>query len=159
MKRFVALLLAVLAIFTLTACDKNKGDDQVDDPVVDPIVVVQDVEQILEDTDAFYYSVKKVHIDKELDAFVLNFFFENKSEVENIIGWEDVSVNDCMIDPSFGNAISAGKMAYSDIAFFGDLLAESDMTIEDIKKIEFTMYVMDTYAWEEVYRNTYILNF
>jgi hypothetical protein len=58
-----------------------------------------------------------------------------------MFSWDDVSVNDFMIDPFWASTLVAGAKTVSTISFYESDLEENGIT--DISKIEFNLRVYD----------------
>ena len=85
-------------------------------------------------------------MEDEIWGTELKVYFENKSERDLLISFEDVSVNGMMCDPYWGMVVTAGNNAYADISWMEEDLEENG--IEVIEEVQGTMLVYDNDDWE-----------
>jgi hypothetical protein len=90
---------------------------------------------------------------------VIKYYIENKtSDTELMFTWNDVTVNNYMIDPYFADSIIAGKREYGTITFYGSDLELNSIT--DINSIEFELDIYDYNDWlaDSIVKSTFTYN-
>ena len=99
-----------------------------------------------------------VFFDNEVGAFVilayevsasgeikLEYYIENRHDVNLMFTWRDVSVNSYLIDPYFATVVAKDKREYGEITFSEWRMEELDF--ESIEEIEFSFVVYDEDDW------------
>ena len=117
------------------------GEEGVEPFVYEPA----DTDQILYDDDQISVIFTGVNTEDSW-GYILNLFLVNKTDKTVGIRTEDVSVNGYMADPYFGHVLSAGKSAFTEIAWSYSELEEKGIT--DVEEIEFTLIANDEDDWE-----------
>lgn len=113
-------------------------------------------EQIIEDNGTFAF----VLLEEEPDGpggYTLRTYIENRTDRNLMMSWENVSVNDSLIDPYWAVGIMAGKRCYADIVF---PKAEFEKNgIIDVGEIGLTMTVYDSDDWmaPALYNSTFTI--
>ena len=79
---------------------------------------------------------------------------ENKSDVNLLIGANDVSVNGMMCDPFWADTVSAGKKAKGKIAWNEEDVSSLDELID----VEMTFHISDDETWDTLAEEKVILN-
>lgn len=105
--------------------------------------------------------VKIVVTDTAFDetwGFAVNMFLQSKCDKNVTISTDEVSVNDFMMDPFYTEILYAGKSAFSTISWFGDDLANCEIT--EVEKAEFLLRMTDHDDWfaDELACETIVLN-
>lgn len=114
------------------------------DSIVVPERTVVDGEQVAVDNDSFTFIIQSVEMD-DFWGYTLNCYIENKTAMSLMFSWDDVSVNDYMIDPYWANEVSAGKREFTQISFYTEDFEENG--IEDVDVIEYCLSVYDSDNW------------
>ncbi len=134
MKRFLALLLAVLMIFALTACggdgdkdvDNDKGDKKDDGGKVDSGDITFE-NAVIFDNELLYLEIRGIDPDGDW-GYTLKAHIENRSEDTNITVFVDnASVNGVSCDPAFGAEVAPGKQANEEISISPESFAGVDI--------------------------------
>lgn len=99
-----------------------------------------------------------VFFDNEVGAFVilayevsasgeikLEYYIENRHDVNLMFTWRDVSVNNYMFDIYFAKSLISGRRAYGSITFYDYKLNQNSIT--SIDEIEFELKVYDYNDW------------
>lgn len=74
---------------------------------------------------------------------------ENRSDSELYFSWDEVSVNDYMLDPYWGCTVPAHAAAYEQIVFYPEDLADNG--IETVDRLEFKLSVSDYDTWDTLF--------
>lgn len=167
MKKIIALLLALLLVFSLAACggekeEKEGGKLQTDiekDEISNPEDYASDYyfpETVLADDENVTVKITDIKTDGDW-GYTLKAFFENKTDIKLTFFVDNTSVNDVMCDPFFAVEVSAGKKSNEEIAFDYDTLEEKG--ISEITKIEFVLTAYDSEDWsaDPVLEETYTI--
>ena len=164
MKKIICLFLAVLLCFTLIGCKpKEPAVPDTTDPdtgtaiTPDAAEVVYDTEKIIVDNEYAIFTIKSIEKDNFFECYNLKVYVENKTSESVLVGWEDVAVNDYMIDPFWGVAINPNSKYNGEIDFTFEEFADNG--IENIEKIDFRFYMVDAEAWENQYEDTFSVIF
>ena len=151
MKKIIALLLALLLVFSLAACggekeEKESGKLQIDiekDETFNPEDYLSDYyfpETVLKDNDVA--TAKILSIDPNGDwGFTLELYLENKTDKTLMFSVEDAAINHVLVDPFFATELSAGQKTTEEVAFSNETIAEYG--IENVAKITFTLSATD----------------
>ena len=83
--------------------------------------------------------------DDEIWGYTVNLFLVNKSDKNVMFSVDDASVNGFMADPFYATSVSAGKCAFSSMAWSDSILEENSIT--EIEQIEFTLRAYDEDDW------------
>ena len=91
-------------------------------------------------------------------GYAVNLYLINKTDKNIMFSADDVSVNGFMVDPFYGEMVSAGKCAFSSMTWFEENLEENN--ISDIEEIEFTFraYDYDNWSGDDFANETITLN-
>jgi len=81
----------------------------------------------------------------EIWGYTVNLFLLNKTDKSLMFSVDNASVNGFMADPFYAAEVSAGKCAFSSMAWSDTTLEEND--IKDVKEIEFELRVYDSDNW------------
>lgn len=169
MKKFLAILLSILMIFSLTACandapdttnpdssiestmpddtvtsDPSKDETAVDEVVFSPVTLVSNDRVIFKVTSEPYR-------DDFWDAYTIDVYVENPTDKTIYVALVETSVNDCMIDPYFTVEIAEGKKANECFSFMKEDLDRNNIT-ESIDKVSFKLAIYDA-DWAELWRS------
>lgn len=81
-------------------------------------------------------------------------YIENKTDQNITVSMDNVSINDLICDPYWGQTVSAGSKTFSNVEWYQDTLDEYG--IESVTAVEFDLYVYDADDWmaEEMYDDT-----
>ena len=151
MKKIIALLLALLLVFSLAACggekeEKEGGKLQIDikkDETFNPEDYLSDYyfpETVLKDNNVA--TAKILSIDPKGDwGFTLELYLENKTDKTLMFSVEDAAINHVLVDPFFATELSAGQKVTEEVAFSNETIAEYG--IENVAKITFTLSATD----------------
>ena len=167
MKKFIAILLSILMIFSLTACGGDVVEDTTPDttiestdnaPTSDPsedetvvdAVVFNPVTLVSNDRVIFKVT-SEPYRDDFWDAYTIDVYVENPTDKTIYVALVETSVNDCMIDPYFTVEIAEGKKANECFSFMKEDLDRNNIT-ESIDKIAFKVAVYDS-EWAELWRS------
>ena len=71
----------------------------------------------------------------------MSIFVENKSDLNLYYTFNNVSVNDYMCDPWWGQSVSSGHKSNSELSFWSDDFDKNNIT--KVQKMEFTLEVRD----------------
>lgn len=83
--------------------------------------------------------------DDEIWGYTVNLFLINKTDKNVMFSADDTSVNGFMADPFYATSVSAGKCAFSSMAWADTTLEENSIT--KIEQIEFNLRVYDEDNW------------
>ena len=161
MKKLLALLLALLMMFSFVACEKDSDKDTDKDDDKSSVTDKNDGSGEKEDDDKeleFVFEetvvvdndeclIKITDIDSEdFFGYTLKAELENKSSDKTyVFSVDSASVNGVQCSPLFYSEIAAGKKAKEDISFGGDQLEEKGIT--EYTDIELTFRVYDSEDW------------
>lgn len=96
--------------------------------------------EVLYDGDDAVFAVLGTE-QEDLIGYSVKVYLEDKTDGDLRFSWENVSVNDYMINPEWVRSVSAGKYDVTNIYFWDtDLEANS---IENVDEIEFTLEIRD----------------
>ena len=166
MKKFLAILLSILMIFSVTACgngavDATAPDTSIEstdstptsDPSEDEIVVdvVFNPVTLVSNDRVIFKVTSEPYRDDFWDAYTVDVYVENPTDTTIYVALVETSVNDCMIDPYFTIEIAEGKKANECFSFMKDDLDRNNIT-ESIDKIAFKVAVYDS-DWAELWRS------
>lgn len=157
MKKFLAILLSILMIFTITAC----GNTSVEDTPSDVTAAVDDTSAPEEEVAVFtpialvhndnlvFKVMAEPYLDKFWDGYSVDVYVENPINKTVYVALVETSVNGYMIDPYFTVEIAAGKKANETFTFMKDDLDKNGIT-ESIDNISFKVAVYDS-EWNEIW--------
>ena len=168
MKKFIAILLSILMIFSLTACggdvtDNTTPDTSIESTVTDDTTISNPSEDetvvdvvfnpvTLVSNDRVIFKVtSEPYRDDFWDAYTIDVYVENPTDTTIYVALVEASVNDCMIDPYFTVEIAEGKKANECFSFMKEDLDRNNIT-ESIDKIAFKVAVYDS-EWAELWRS------
>jgi hypothetical protein len=78
-------------------------------------------------------------------GFTLNVFMGNKTDLDLMFSFDNVSVNGFMIDPFWASEVAAGKKSNTEISFSSSAFERSN--IISVDEITFTLTVYDSNDW------------
>lgn len=148
MKKIIALLLALLLLFSFAACGGEKKekeydmqqDIEIDQTQTPDTPVFKDV--VLLDNDFATVTVTGTDPDN-MWGYTLQVQVVNKSQQELSVTVENASVNDVMCDPLFLTDVSPGKEANEEMNFMAD--------VGDITKIELELKAYDPETFADIF--------
>ena len=168
MKKFIAILLSILMIFSLTACggdviDTTNPDSTIESTTPDDTTTTNPSEEEAGVEDVVFSPVTLVSNDRVIfkvtsepyrddswDAYTVDVYVENPTDKTIYVAMVETSVNDCMIDPYFTIEIAEGRKANETFSFMKEDLDRNNIT-ESIDKIAFKLAIYDA-DWNELYR-------
>lgn len=161
MKKIIVTVLALFMVVFITACG-NVSTANVDleqsETNEQTSTTNSNISIIIVDNDDFYFEITGIESDDFWDATIISVKIENRTDKNMLIGWDNVSVNEYMVDPFWVCSVSANKKSNEDIVFFNSNLKENG--INTIENIEFSIYVMDDDTYDYIMPNTiYTVNF
>ena len=83
--------------------------------------------------------------DDEIWGYTVNLFLLNKTDKNVMFSVDEASVNGFMADPFYATSVSAGKCAFSSMAWSDTTLEENSIT--EIEEIEFNFRAYDEDDW------------
>lgn len=98
-------------------------------------------ELVLVDDDNCTVTITGFDDNDDYYSFVMDIFLENKSDLNLYYTFNNVSVNDYMCDPWWGQSVSSGHKANSELTFWSDDFDKNNIT--KVQKMEFTLEVRD----------------
>lgn len=161
MKKIIVTVLALFMVAFITACG-NVSTTNVDleqsEANEQTSTTNSNISIIIVDNDDFYFEITGIESDDFWDATIISVKIENRTDKNMLIGWDNVSVNEYMVDPFWACSVSANKKSNEDIVFYNSNLKENG--INTIENIEFSIYVMDDDTYDYIMPNTiYTVNF
>lgn len=140
--------IVLLALAFLTGCSGSKAETPAatEAPTAAPTAApteapteaptaapteVPKTETVIVDNENLIFSITKTEVSSW--GYTVKCHIENKTDKNFLVTWEDVSVDDSMIDPFWAERVLAGKKANSDITFY---------ELTEASKIEFKLLVM-----------------
>lgn len=155
-KKLISLLLAVLMLFSMTACtlvstDSNSGNSGNSGNVGNSgnsgsQSAADFKETTLIDNDTCTVKITSIN-EKGLLGYTLNLYLENKTDKELMFSLNNVSVNGFMCDPLFATIVAAGMKSNTSAYFLKTNLEANGIT----KITDITMFI-------KVYDNNDILS-
>lgn len=155
MKRFLALLLAVLMVFALTACggngdndpDKDKTDKKDDKTDKTESGELSFEKTVVMDNELLYFEISEIDPDGDW-GYELKTHTENRSDDTNLsVYLSYASVNGISCDPAFSVETAPGKQANQSIDIWPEEFG--GVNIGDYTDIELTFRVYDSENWFE----------
>lgn len=157
-KKLTSVLLALTLLLSLSACvntettsnsESAQGSqvtsDATNEVTADETPAPEFEEIVYVDDENCTFKITEIEPGNLL-GYTMKVYLENKTDVNLMFSWDDVSVNGFMCDPFWANSVQAGKKAVSEIWFSKDKFEE--LGIEDVEDIEFTLSVYDEDDWE-----------
>lgn len=153
-KKLTSLLLALTLLLSLGACadtetaldsEVSKGSQSAQETESEEASAPEFEEVVFVDDENCTFKITEIEPGNLL-GYTMKVYLENKTDVNLMFSWDDVSVNGFMCDPFWANSVQAGKKAVSEIWFSKDKFEE--LGIEDVEDIEFTLSVYDEDDWE-----------
>lgn len=102
-------------------------------------------EVVVVDNEQCTFVIVKNYVDK-IWGYTLSVYLENKSDINLMFSWDDVSVNGFMIDPFWASSVPAGNKKVSTINFSSSEFEENG--IKDVEEIEFSLSIHDDDRWD-----------
>lgn len=164
MKKFLAILLAMLMCFGMVACandapDTTEPDTSIETTVPetsDPVEEETAVEEVvfnpvtLVDSDHLVFRVtSEPYRDEFWDGYSVDTYAENPTDKTIYVALLETSVNGYMIDPYYTVEIAAGKKINETFTFMKDDLDKNGIT-ESIDNISFKVAIYDA-DWNEIW--------
>lgn len=88
-------------------------------------------------------------------GYTVNLFLLNKTDKNVMFSVDEASVNGFMVDPFYATSVSAGKCAFSSMAWSDTILEENSIT--EVETIEFKIRAYDEDSWSsDDFANTII---
>ncbi len=135
MKKALALILALVFVFSVTACSESSNDDLYVGNEIDM------EESVLLDESDIKITAKKVGID-ETEGAKLGLLFENDSDTDITVTWRMAYINDYMMHPHMRIEVPAGESVSGTLDFDK---SEMDMAgITEIAEVGAVFAVYDT---------------
>lgn len=173
MKKILALLLTLMMLFSLVACDEDASldkDDETKKSTSDETTPSQtdntEEENKKEDdkisfteivvVDNAECAIKITGIDPDnMWGYTLNALIENKSEDKTyMFSVETAAINGVKCDPFFASEVAAGKKANEKISFLDDTLDKNDIGAYTDIELTFRVYDSNDFMADEVARET-----
>lgn len=109
--------------------------------IVSPPRPTSENEYVVIDNEFLTFIIIDTYMD-DIWGYTLRVYIENKtSDIEMMFSWDDVSVNDYMIDPFWASSLVPGAKAISTISFDEEDLEANGIT--EVLEIEFNLRVYD----------------
>lgn len=167
MKKFFALLLALVMVFSLAACgsgntgsDDSRNDDissenaeikETDAPSgSDGEAVVEfpvGVDHVVLSNEDFLVTLTGTEMDG--GNCIVRIYIENYTDSTAVFSLTNVSVNGLMFDPFWADDVTGGAKSNGEIIFLTEDLALSG--VDAITNMAFTLYIYDDETWEDLY--------
>lgn len=167
MKKIIAILLVVMMVMSLAACDTGSkigdignvinnftpttaGGDTTPAPTNSPSnqdkppVSTGFNELVLVDDANCTFKVTNIIPDGDW-GYTVKVFMENKTDKELTFSWDDVSVNGFMCDPYWANSVTAGMKSNGEVTFYSDDFELNGITT--VTDITLTLDVYDSNDW------------
>ena len=168
MKKLIAVLLAAVLLFSLTACsDKEEKEETPTDTetVTEVTAPTEDIttaekeeeEEFLAVTviDNEYCKIEITGLSEDLFGTVLNVTAENKTTDKNLFfATEDCSINGVAVESIFSENVTAGNKAVSSISFLDDNLTENGITEYTDIEIAFRVYDGDDWTGDDLVKKS-----
>jgi len=161
MKKILTLLLAIITVLSFTACNSDTASN--DDPnsasvtnsekkedldnsqgIADNKVQYTLADAVIVNNEHCTFTITSIDPDN-MWGFTVKALCENKSNINLMFSWDDVSVNGYMIDPFWASEVAAGKKSNVEISFSNSQLKKSN--IASVEEIIFTLGVHDSDDW------------
>lgn len=146
MKKWLALLLALIMLFSVTACtgDSSKDDDEKEkNKGNDNAPEITFTEQVVVDNESCTIKITGVDPD-DVFGYALNVYLENKTDEKLMFSVDYASTNGVENDPFFASEVEAGKKENTTINFYGEL----DEIVGYYSDIFLGFRVYDSEDWE-----------
>lgn len=154
MKKFIALLLALMLVFAFVACSENGGKNDDDDEDEDETASVEESNEDEEDGEGLEITFEEtVVVDNEFCkititdivpdnsmGYTLNVSLENKGAQTYTFGVGDTAINGVQCMAMFSQDVGAGKKANEEIVFFEEDFYGNDIGEYTDVKLEFIAY-------------------
>ena len=112
-----------------------------DSEIVSPPRPTSENEYVVIDNEFLTFIIIDTYMD-DIWGYTLRVYIENKtSDVEMMFTWDDVSVNDYMIDPFWAISLIPGAKTISEISFDEEDLEDNGIT--EVLEIEFNLRAYD----------------
>ena len=148
-KKLTSVLLALTLLLSLSACinteTTSNSESAQGSQATEESTAPEFQEKVFVDDENCTFKITEIEPGNLL-GYTMKVYLENKTDVNLMFSWDDVSVNGFMCDPFWANSVQAGKKAVSEIWFSKDKFEE--LGIEDVEDIEFTLSVYDEDDWE-----------
>lgn len=160
MKKSLALLLAILTVLSFAACNNDSTPNNGSTSSQDSSETAGESGSTQKTTDDEnqYTLADATIVDNEYCAFTITSvdpdntwgftvkaLCENKSEMDLMFSWGDVSVNGYMIDPFWASEVAAGKKSNVEISFTNSNLQQCG--ISTVEEITFILSIYNSDDW------------
>ena len=162
MKKFTAILLSAVLLFSLAACSSEKEGEEVK---TDTDAVLETTEPVTEETtlpvtdpvedkvfsgvtvtDNKYCKIEVTDIKEDITGNSLTVAVENKTDDMTLtFSTESCSINGVAVDTLYADEVTAGKKASGSITFLDEKLRKNGIT--KYTDIEITFRVYDSENW------------
>jgi hypothetical protein len=99
---------------------------------------------VIVDDENVTFTITRIE-DGGLWGFAIKVYCENKTDIDLMFSWDNVSVNGYMIDPFWASEIAAGRKSNTEISFSDSALERCN--ISSVDEIVFTLNAYDTNDW------------
>lgn len=97
------------------------------------------------------------YMDSFWGEFKIPVYVENRRDSSINVSWDDVSVNDYMLDPYFGATVQPGRVKIESATFGSYSLGNA--SIKEVKTVEFSLRVMDDEYWDNLFEDSFKVEF
>lgn len=105
-----------------------------------------------------FFHGKEGYEDDEIWGYTANLFLLNKTDKTVMFSVDDASVNGFMADPFYATSVSAGKCAFSSMAWSDTTLEENGITEVEEIEVLFRAYDADDFMGEDFANEVITLN-
>lgn len=148
MKKYITLLIALIMLFSISACGSNKTPHKNETDNKDGQSEPNNHEIDFSETtlvDDENCTIKVTSIDpNNMWGYTLNLYLENKTDKNLMFSIDNSSINGLMIDPVFASKVAAGKKANKEVSWNISALENAGMNVTDIT-FEFRVYDSDDF--------------
>ena len=128
-----------------------------EDKAVKFVREAQDSDNVIIDND--YVSVIVTGYEEdEIWGYTVNLFLLNKTDKNVMFSVDEASVNGFMADPFYATSVSAGKCAFSSMAWSDTTLEENSITDVETIEFKFRAYDEDNWSGDDFANETITLN-
>ncbi len=108
---------------------------------------LKDGDELILDNEDFTFIITGVD-PQGYYGYTVNTFAENKTDKKLMIAWDQVSINDRMVEAYSELILMPGKVAFGEVGFYHGFFQENN--IREVEKIDFTLRVYDYEEVEEL---------
>lgn len=105
-----------------------------------------------------YHGMENIPPEHRIFAYTANLFLLNKTDKTVMFSVDDASVNGFMADPFYATSVSAGKCAFSSMAWSDTTLEENGITEVEEIEVLFRAYDADDFMGEDFANEVITLN-